>query len=259
MLGLALVFGAAVSATAQPAGHWPDGHQAAIALTYDDAAPSQLDFAVPQLDAAGLKGTFFLTGNRMTANVERWRAVGAEGHELANHAINHPCARGTYDMPAPYTSENYTVETMLTEIGTMNGYLEALDHKMTHAYGTPCEQNLMGGQDYIGPLVQGHLASFIRDHRTMPALVMYTGFVGKSGADMIAWVESVRRAHAAGVIVFHGVGGDYLTTSAEAHQQLVDYLKAHEREIWTTTFSALMTAAVAQANPADGTTAQPPQ
>jgi hypothetical protein len=44
----------------------------------------------------------------------------------------------------------------------------------------------------------------------------------------------------AGVIVFHGVGGDYLNVSADAHRQLVEYLKAHEKEIWTTTFSNVM-------------------
>jgi hypothetical protein len=102
----------------------------------------------------------------------------------------------------------------------MNGFLQAMDGKATHSLATPCEQNLAGGDDYLGPAQKAHVATYIRDHRTMPASVMNTGFVNTSGADMIKWVESVRQAGTAGVIVFHGVGGDYLNVSGEAHQQL---------------------------------------
>jgi hypothetical protein len=68
---------------------------------------------------------------------------------------------------------------------------------------------------------------------------------------MIRWVEEVHRAGAAGIVVFHGVGGDYLSVSREAHQELVAYLKAHERDIWTATFGDVMNAATAT-SPAAG-------
>jgi hypothetical protein len=42
------------------------------------------------------------------------------------------------------------------------------------------------------------------------------GFAGTSDADMIARVKQVEDSG--------GVGGDYLSASAEAHQQLLDYL-----------------------------------
>jgi peptidoglycan/xylan/chitin deacetylase (PgdA/CDA1 family) len=219
---------------------WPGQRHAAIALTYDDALGSQLDVAIPQLDAAELKGTFFLTGRGVGDRVPRWRAAAANGHELGNHTVNHPCARGSYDMPAQYTSEAYTVELLLTEIKVMNGFLQAMDDKPTHAFATPCGQNLAGGQDYLAPLQQSGVARDTRDARTMPATVRGTGFVEISGADMIRWVEDVRSAGAAGVIVFHGVGGDYLSVSGDAHQQLVTYLKAQSNAIWTATFSEVM-------------------
>ena len=44
--------------------HWPEQKKAAIVLTYDDALPSQLDLAVPELRRAGLKATFFLTATK---------------------------------------------------------------------------------------------------------------------------------------------------------------------------------------------------
>src|SRR5215218_9254561 len=73
---------------------WPaKGKKAAIVLTYDDALRSQLDFAVPQLDAANLRGTFFLDADISPDDMLRWRKVAARGHELGNHALFHPCPR----------------------------------------------------------------------------------------------------------------------------------------------------------------------
>jgi peptidoglycan/xylan/chitin deacetylase (PgdA/CDA1 family) len=226
---------------------WPDAHQAAVTLTYDDAiAVSDLDVAVPQLNRAGLKGTFFLMGKAVSAaDVPRWRAVANAGHELGNHSVNHPCLRGTFPMPAQYNSESYSVEVLLTEIGVMNSLLTAIDGKSRHAFATPCNQTRVGGEDYIKPLRASALASFIRDDSTLSGAgkgpkILSAGFVGSSGADMIAWVKRVEEAGALGVVVFHGVGGDYLSVSADAHQQLLDYLSAHRSGIWTATFSEAM-------------------
>src|SRR5262249_18162548 len=157
----------AAPALAQPAASpWPGSARAAIALTYDDAAPSQLEFAVPQLNAAGLKGTFFLQGRSMNPGVvERWRAVGAAGHELGNHTINQPGMRGTFEMPVQYNLESYSVETLLTEINVMNTLLTALDGKLAHSFATPCGNNLAGGADYVAPLIASGLVTYVRDFR----------------------------------------------------------------------------------------------
>jgi hypothetical protein len=64
-------------------------------------------------------------------------------------------------------------------------------------------------------------------------------FEGATGAELIAFVEQVCRS-GGGVIAFHGVGGDRRVNSAEAHEALVDYLAAHQRDIWVTTFGELM-------------------
>jgi hypothetical protein len=64
--------------------------------------------------------------------------------------------------------------------------------------------------------------------------------VGTSGAAMIAWVKEVEDSGGLGIVVFHGVGGDYLSVSAEAHRELLDYLAAHRAQLWTTTYSEAM-------------------
>jgi len=282
VLPLIVLLLSVVAAAANPPFTWPHGEHAAIVLTYDDAVPSDLTVAIPQLDRANLKGTFFLMGKAMHAeDLPRWRAAAAAGHELANHTINHPCYRGTYDMPPQYNSEGYSVDTLLSEINVMNILLTAIDGQPKHAFGTPCAQTRVGGgsdkdvdkdaekKDYIGPLKASGLASYIRDPAvpvvdqktnqktdskpspeansetssatTSPVpKVSNTAFVGSSGAEMIAWIKEVEKSEGVGIIVFHGVGGDYLSVSAEAHQQLLDYLAAHRAEIWTAPYSEEM-------------------
>jgi hypothetical protein len=227
---------------------WPGGKKAAVVLTYDDALTSQLDNALPVLDAAGLKGTFFLTGVGLKPEtVARWKAAAAAGHELGNHTVFHACAKSAYPAPDRYTSETYTVDTMLTEIRTMNAVLTALDGKMNHPMATPCGAHIAGGVDYLPALRQSGIVKYDRGVGGTagdPLDVPSVWFAGKAtGADMIAAVE--KTVQSGGVIVFgfHGVGGDYLTTSAEAHAELVAYLKAHQDTIYVAPFSAVMDAA----------------
>ena len=62
------------------------------------------------------------------------------------------------------------------------------------------------------------------------------GPVGASGAELIAYVEDALETGGLATFTFHGVGADYLAVSGEAHQELLDYLAAHEDEIWVDTF-----------------------
>ncbi len=48
-----------ITANAQEKIDWPDHKKAVIVLTYDDALESQLNIAVPQLEAAHFPATFF--------------------------------------------------------------------------------------------------------------------------------------------------------------------------------------------------------
>jgi len=259
LFALIVLLLSAQAPAADPPFAWPGSHHAAIVLTYDDAVPSDLTIAIPQLDRAGLKGTFFLMGKAMHVDdLPRWRAAAAAGHELGNHTINHPCARGTYQMPVQYNSESYTVDVLLSEINTMNVLLTAIDGHTKHALATPCEQTKVGTgadtKDYIAPLKASGLVSYIRDSSvpvvevkpdsaittaTVPKLTGI-GFIGTTGADMIAWVKEVEKSGGVGVIVFHGVGGDYLSVSAEAHKELLDYLSSHRAEIWTAPYTEAM-------------------
>jgi hypothetical protein len=90
---LSLIAGSArgLSAAARERFAWPEGARAAVSLTYDDGLDSQIDFAAPDLQAAGLKATFFLTQENMEERLSDWQAVWRSGHEVGNHSVTHPC------------------------------------------------------------------------------------------------------------------------------------------------------------------------
>jgi peptidoglycan/xylan/chitin deacetylase (PgdA/CDA1 family) len=85
---------------------WPGGASAAWSCTLDDGLRDQLDRAVPALEAAGLRGTFFVIAGGVpddpavaaAAKPGAWNgiawpelaALAARGHEIGNHSWSHP-------------------------------------------------------------------------------------------------------------------------------------------------------------------------
>jgi len=65
--------------------------QRVVALTFDDGPNSRTGTAVRILDSYGAKGTFFATGyqSKKPKMAAMNRYVLAQGHELANHTMNH--------------------------------------------------------------------------------------------------------------------------------------------------------------------------
>jgi len=260
LLALALSFVCGVSA-ASAGTQWPNGAKAAVVLTYDDALTSQLDHAIPVLDAAGFKGTFFLPGPKL-ADIPRWRAAAAEGHELGNHTIFHPCPAASFPAERRYTSEAYTPASMLKEIEQQNVLLTALDGKPTHGLASPCGQTMAGGVDYLEALRAAKLVTYVRGVYTSPEdlraevgrmdpmHVPSRGFDEKvTGAQLIDFAKEAEAGGGMAVYLFHGVGGDYLQVSDSAHRQLIAWLAAHRSEVWVTTLQGALDWAKAHANP----------
>jgi peptidoglycan/xylan/chitin deacetylase (PgdA/CDA1 family) len=231
---------------------WPKGKVAAVVLTYDDALHSQLDVAIPQLNAAGFKGTFFLDGDITPADMLRWRLAQRKGHELGNHTLFHPCPRAMLPDRKNYLTENYDPDRLLGEIAAMNNVLFGIDGMTTRTYSVPCSQMQVGGADYTDALRRSGLAKYARtggdqyqsvvtDFAALDVFqVPSYGPVDRPGAaTLIAYAGRVRDAKGMGVLQFHGTGGDYLEVSAQAHQQLLDWLRNHP-EVWVATFQDVM-------------------
>lgn len=247
LLILSAVF--AFNYTAAQAMIWPQNKKAVIVLTYDDGLLSQLDNAVPQLEKAGFKATFFLTSDVNSSTIPRWRALAKKGFELANHSLYHPCS--SYE-DVNVSSDHYTPYQMIREIEIMNRLLFAIDGSDGRSYAYPCAETTVGGKDYTDTLrrygvvkyarIGGDTSSVITDFRHLDLLrIPSLGLEDRTSASaIIAYVKSVESAGGMGIIMFHGIGGDYITTSSVVHQELLNYLKKNSEALWITTFQEAM-------------------
>ncbi|HZU82144.1 MAG TPA: polysaccharide deacetylase family protein [Polyangiaceae bacterium] len=245
---------APLTAPAQPSAgavfSWPNGVGAAVSLTYDDAIPTDVDVAAPALDRHHLHGTFFLTGTsaELGKRPDAWRAIARAGHELASHTMFHPCDRSHDFVKKGYALEDYDVDRMRRELDESIALLRSLgaDHgPYTFAY--PCGTTWIGENhtSYVPLAEQVFLAargvgSTIADPRTEPlGNIPGIGGDGKTGDELIALVRAAAARSGWLVLLFHGVGGDYLTVDAASHDQLLAYLDANRQTVWTDTFGAV--------------------
>jgi len=149
--------------------------QAVVTLTFDDALDSQLDEALPRLDAAGLRATFFVNVNAPSLGLraEDWRRVAAAGHELGNHSLLHPGrAHKPWTVPG-CRLEDYTLERMRLELEVANNVLRALDGKERRTFAFPSSDPTVGR----GGLVRWGLRRLGLDRTRVGA------WVKKSGCD----------------------------------------------------------------------------
>ncbi|MET1023384.1 MAG: polysaccharide deacetylase family protein [Pseudoxanthomonas sp.] len=244
---------ASACSAASPTFAWPEGKRAAVSLAYDDALDSQLDNAIPALDKVGLKGSFYLQLSRepVLARLPEWRAAAAEGHELGNHTLFHQCRAWLPDRSWVQPQRNLDTTTraqMKDQVLLANTMLHAIDGRHARTMTVPCGDRQAQDGDYL-PLVKDAFVAIkaadgavVADMATLDlSAVPVTAPVGVTGRELIAQVEEAGRKGTMVNFTFHGIGGDYLTVSSEAHAELLAYLAAHRDAYWTDTFLNLMT------------------
>ena len=233
-----------------------------ICLTYDDGLSTQLTTAIPQLDSAGFKATFFLTAIQGSSQsdvigqtpeiVSGWHNAAAKGHELANHTLFHPCPM-KLGWDQALAIDNYTVKQIIDEIKTQNDLLSLLDPKrIKRAYAFPCNNDIAGGKDYSQILKQrklvtyartgGDSTSVIKDFAQLNTMKVPSWLVltGTTANELIAFAEKVKKANGLGIYQFHGIGGQIFAVSADDHREFLAYLKANENDFQILTFSEAM-------------------
>ena len=225
---------------------WPDGAAAAVCLTYDDAIDTHLDIAIPDLNRENLRGTFYMQGSNISIErMEEWRKAAKKGHELGNHTAYHPCSNDLDFIVKEFSTEEYTVNRMMLELEVMNTFLYAIDGKSERSFSYACDETEVGGISYIDSLresglfvgVRGGGPGVIEDMKSLDIFnVPGWGALEVSGKEMIDFVNEAEKVHGLAVFTFHGVGGDYLMVSREAHAELLSYLGNNKGTIWVAPF-----------------------
>jgi peptidoglycan/xylan/chitin deacetylase (PgdA/CDA1 family) len=233
---------------------WPNGARAAVSLGYDDAIDSQLDHAIPTLDKYGVKGTFFLqlSNPAVKLRLAEWRKAAANGHELGNHSLFHQCSATQPDrawVQPQRDLDSTSAAQMADQVLVANTMLFAIDGRRERTYTVPCGDHLAaGGKDYL-PAIKGQFVA-IKVGPASGAQASMRGVdpyavnavvpIGQSGKQLI---DMVKQAAANGTMIsftFHGIGGDYLENSTQAHEELVKYLAENRQLYWTDTFLNVM-------------------
>lgn len=258
------------SVTGDPTSAWPEGKVAAVTLSYDDGLDGQLANAVPALDARGLKATFFLasfqgvdhnwslpdTTSELTARHEAWKVVASSGHELGGHTIYHPCA----DNNPGFQPQDYDQARMADELDESIERLARLGATEPLTFAYPCygdTTGIEGGQSYVSLVDERFLAARTSaEGVSLPSVALgqvaqkFGDAEGTSAEMLIAYVDEAIAAGGWAVFTFHGIGPEntscdinqfdlascalnYLTTSNEAHEALLDYLVEKQSEVWT--------------------------
>ena len=221
-----------------------NGKRAAVVLTYDDALNSQLDHVIPLLDSLGLKATFYLPGSAKTlrTRLDAWRKAAAEGHELGNHTLFHPCFGRSKDrkwVKPEYDLDNYTLRRIHDEILAENTLLYAIDGKNKRTYAYPCGDETLAGKNVLAGIRKDFVAARgVHQGFNLPGkisvfdLKIY-GANRVTGDELIRQVKIAEKQQALLIFLFHGVGGRHpINVTPGAHRKLVLYLKKHENELW---------------------------
>jgi sialate O-acetylesterase len=222
------------------------GKKCAVVVTYDDAIDQHLDNAVPVLDSLGLKATFYVTAfsSSVQKRLNDWKKLAANGHELGNHTLYHPCLGGTGRewVSKEYDLNNYSVKRMVDETRMTNLFLQSLDGKTSRTFAFTCGDMKIGDSLFINAIKDDFVAArAVRNEmHKINEIDLYNVdcyMVNNHSFDqMKEWVDKAMQSNTLLVILFHGVGGgNSLNVDLQAHRQLLQYLKTNAKDIWTTT------------------------
>lgn len=231
---------------------WPNGAKAAVNLAYDDALNSQLDNAIPTLNKYGLRGSFYLNvaAPSLTTRLAEWRDAASKGHELGNHSIFHQCSKGSPGrewVHHDHDLDKMSVGHMQNQVKVTNAFLHAIDGKKERTYTPPCIDTKAGGENYVDGLksefvaVKGLGGAVTPSMKTLDPYAVPVDFpVEMTGKQLIDIVKKAAKKGTMANFTFHGIGGDHMVVSTEAHEELVKYLAENKDIYWTDSFINIM-------------------
>ncbi len=199
--------------------NWKDGRKTAFLLFFDDNTPSQLKNAIPELKKRNLIGTFYVCPGKKQLWTAAWeKEVSDSKLVLGNHTMNHKFVADASEMEG--------------EIKECSEYLAKLrpdsQKPILVSFGKP-------GTNPPWKIAEDQIKAVLPKYNLVyrPAIVM-AAINLKTGKDMTNAVDKAIAKGETGNILFHGVGGDWLSASMQDYLQLLDYLVSKQDQVWVT-------------------------
>lgn len=224
---------------------WPDGNQAALSLSFDDARHSQIDTGLALFDKYDAKVTFYVVPDRVRERLEGWKQAVVNGHEIGNHTIHHPCT-GNFDWVTPDNAiENYTLKRMRAELLDANQQIQELLGTTPESFAYTCGDVTVGrglnNKSYI-PVVAELFTSgrgWQNEAANNPEKVDMAHVLSMKMDDMSfenirAIIEQARKKGYWVVLAGHEIGQDdgAYTTRTAMLERLLSYAQDKKNKIW---------------------------
>ena len=239
----------ALGARGQTSFKWPDGKRAAVSLTFDDARLSQVDVGLDVLKSAGAKATFYLVPNRAKQRLDGWKRAAAEGHEIANHSLLHPCT-ANYRI-GKNVLEEYDEARMGSELDAANVELQQMFGVKPVSFAYPCGQTFVGRgvntRSYIPVVAKRFLTGrgYLNERANDPLVcdlpnLMGTAFDDLNFEQMRKLVDAAAKDGRWIVLVGHEMGKQgFQVTDMTALSELCRYVKDPANGLWLDTVEAV--------------------
>jgi len=235
-----------MQAKTQSAFTWPPGIRAAVSLTFDDARTSQADVGLPILDAHGVKATFYVSPERLESRLPAWKKAIANGHEIGNHSLRHPCT-GNFAWARHKALEDYTLAQMEQELTAANAVVESALGVQPVTFAYPCGQKYVGRgkqlNSYVPLVAEIFLAGrgWLDEGTNDPAFCDLAQLMGMEldGLDAAQAKTLIAKAVETGTwLVFcgHDIGdGERQTVRTDTLRALCEYAQDPDNGIWIDT------------------------
>jgi peptidoglycan/xylan/chitin deacetylase (PgdA/CDA1 family) len=221
--------------------------RAAISLTYDDGMSQHLDHAIPDLEAFGVRGTFYVPtdggdDSPWHTRATEWAALARRGHEIGNHTRVHPC-RGW----AGHNLSEYTLESICDELTVAQADVDQRVGNMPRSFAYPCchttvgpDSNPMSYVDFTETLFPASRVGGDQladpatvDLRLVPSFIMHEKL---PLSQIIALLDQAIAEQKWLVLTFHGIGGGHINYGRVEHQTLCKAIADRSHDLLCSTF-----------------------
>jgi hypothetical protein len=215
--GAAAGYEAASAANATSSFPWPPGKRGAVSLTFDDARPSQVELGLPIFERHRARATFYVTPDRLDAQLGRWRLAVSQGHEIGNHSLSHPCT-GNFAFSRDNALEDYTLARLEEDLRLASHAIRARLGVEPVSFAYPCGQTFIGrgvGTRSYVPLIAERFESgrlWLGEDandpfRCDPAQLLAMELDGKSFAEVRPLLDSALTQGKWLILAGHEIGG----------------------------------------------------
>ena len=223
---------------------WPEGKKAALSLSFDDARLSNVDVGTPLFRKSGTKVTFYVVPSGMETRMEEWKQAVADGHEIGNHTLYHPCS-GNFPWARAKALENYNLATMRRELATASQKIEEMLGVKPTSFAYSCGQTFVGRgqntQSYV-PLIAELFTSgrgWMNESSNDPVFAAMAQIQGveMDGKDFETEIKPLLEAAVESgswlVLAGHEIGeGGRQTTRVAMLEKLIEYVQQSDNGIW---------------------------